>query len=118
MATTINKSELLAAINDYSKRQKEEELRRANKDFELKQKKLVKISSLYEDVSSLLDVASAMLNNNIPLDGFETDKIQHRLGFFIVKAWKDGRNPIQAVYGFGVAGGGCRGGSVMMTKDS
>lgn len=118
MATTINKTELFAAINDYSKRQKEEELRRANKDFELKQKKLVKISSLFEDVSGLLDIASAMINNNVPLDGFETDKIQHKLGFFIVKAWKDGRNLIQGVYGFGVAGGGCYGGSVMMTKDS
>ena len=117
MATTINKSELFAAINDYSKRQKEEELRKTNADFDSKRTKIKSISDICSDVADLLEVASELVSNKIPFNRFITEGIEHNLGFFTVNSWKDGSVYTTDVLGFGVCGGGVCRGSVMITKD-
>ena len=117
MATVIDTSNLLAEIRKYSRKKEEEEIRKTNADFDSKRNKIKSISDICSDVVDLLEVASALVRNKIPFDRFITEGLEHNLGFFTVKSWKDGSLYTIDVLGFGVCGGGACKGSVMITKD-
>lgn len=117
MATVIDTSNLLAEIRKYSRKREEEEIRKTNVDFDSKRIKIKSISDICSDAVNLLEVASALVRNKIPFDRFITEGLDHNLGFFTVKSWKDGSLHTIDVLGFGVCGGGACKGSVMITKD-
>ena len=81
------------------------------------------IHDLQPRISDLIDIATELLHNRLPLgkriknicggydDEFETDGCHHQLGFFF--EWENGKRFFK---GIGIEGGGCCGNDLLVDK--